>query len=99
MAQDEHAAMMLGIDSDRMAIIAMSLGSILAGLSATGPSPLGNIVVEDGYNVLILSIAVCIVGGLGSWGGRHACRIHDWICPDHHRGAISNPTSTWSSLF
>jgi branched-chain amino acid transport system permease protein len=31
--------------------------------------PLGNIVVESGYNVLILAIAVCIVGGLGSWAG------------------------------
>lgn len=69
MAQDEHAAMMLGIDSDWMAVIAMSLGSILAGLSAMILLPLGNIVVEAGYNVLILSIAVCIVGGLGSWGG------------------------------
>jgi branched-chain amino acid transport system permease protein len=69
MAQDEHAAMMLGIDSDRMAIIAMSLGSILAGLSGIILLPLGNIVVEAGYNVLILSIAVCIVGGLGSWVG------------------------------
>ena len=69
MAQDEHAAMMLGIDSDWMAIIAMAMGSILAGLSAIVLLPLGNIVVEAGYNVLILSIAVCIVGGLGSWVG------------------------------
>lgn len=69
MAQDEHAAIMLGIDSDWMAIIAMALGSILAGLSAIVLLPLGNIVVETGYNVLILSIAVCIVGGLGSWVG------------------------------
>jgi branched-chain amino acid transport system permease protein len=69
MAQDEHAAMMLGIDSDWMAVIAMAMGSILAGLSAIVMLPLGNIVVEAGYNVLILSIAVCIVGGLGSWVG------------------------------
>lgn len=69
MAQDEHAAMMLGIDSDWMAVIAMGMGSILAGLSAIALLPLGNIVVEAGYNVLILSIAVCIVGGLGSWVG------------------------------
>jgi len=34
MAQDEHAAMMLGIDSDWMAVIAMAMGSILAGLAA-----------------------------------------------------------------
>jgi len=69
MAQDEHAAMMLGIDSDWMAVIAMAMGSMLAGLSAIVMLPLGNIVVEAGYNVLILSIAVCIVGGLGSWVG------------------------------
>jgi len=69
MAQDEHAAMMLGIDSDWMAVIAMAMGSVLAGLSSIALLPLGNIVVEAGYNVLILSIAVCIVGGLGSWVG------------------------------
>ncbi len=69
MAQDEQAAMMLGIDSDLMAVVAMSLGSALAGLAAVLLLPLGNIVVESGYNVLLLAIAVCIVGGLGSWVG------------------------------
>jgi branched-chain amino acid transport system permease protein len=69
MAQDERAALMLGIDSDRMAVVAMVLGSMLAGLAAALILPLGNIVVETGYNVLILAIAVCIVGGLGSWMG------------------------------
>jgi branched-chain amino acid transport system permease protein len=69
MAQDERAAMMLGIDSDWMAVIAMAIGSMLACLAAVLLLPLGNIVVESGYNVLILAIAVCIVGGLGSWMG------------------------------
>jgi branched-chain amino acid transport system permease protein len=69
MAQDERAAMMLGIDSDLMAIAAMGFGSMLAALAAVLLLPLGNIVVETGYNVLILAIAVCIVGGLGSWMG------------------------------
>lgn len=69
MAQDERAAMMLGIDSDLMAVVAMAFGSMLAGLAAILLLPLGNIVVEAGYNVLILAIAVCIVGGLGSWMG------------------------------
>lgn len=69
MAQDERAALMLGIDSDRMAVAAMFLGSFLAGLAAVALLPLGNIVVEAGYNVLIMAIAVCIVGGLGSWVG------------------------------
>ncbi|MEN8245685.1 MAG: branched-chain amino acid ABC transporter permease [Thermodesulfobacteriota bacterium] len=69
MAQDERAAMMLGIDSDLMAVIAMGFGSMLAALAAVLLLPLGNIVVESGYNILILAIAVCIVGGLGSWMG------------------------------
>lgn len=69
MAQDERAAMMLGIDSDLMAVIAMGFGSMLAALAAILLLPLGNIVVESGYNILILAIAVCIVGGLGSWMG------------------------------
>jgi branched-chain amino acid transport system permease protein len=69
MAQDERAAMMLGIDSDFMALLAMGLGSALAGISALFLLPLGNIVVEKGYDVLIQALAVCIVGGLGSWAG------------------------------
>jgi len=69
MAQDERAALMLGIDSDFMALLAMGFGSMLAALSAVLLLPLGNIVVEEGYNILILAIAVCIVGGLGSWMG------------------------------
>jgi branched-chain amino acid transport system permease protein len=68
-AQDEQAAMMLGIDSDRAAIISLSIGSALAGLAAVIVLPLGNVVVEAGYRVLIYALAVCIIGGLGSWAG------------------------------
>lgn len=68
-AQDERAAMMLGVNSDRMAMIAMSIGSALAGLAAVTILPLGNITAEVGYRVLIYALAVCIIGGLGSWGG------------------------------
>ncbi len=69
MAQDERAALTLGIDSDRMAVVSMALGSSFAGAAALVLLPLGNIVVEAGYNVLIMAVAVCIVGGLGSWSG------------------------------
>ena len=68
-AQDERAALMLGIDSDLTALIALSLGSALAGLAAIVILPLGSITVETGYDILIKAIAVCIIGGLGSWGG------------------------------
>ena len=69
MAQDERAALTLGIDSDRMAVVSMALGSVFAGVAAVILVPLGNIVVETGYHVLIMAVAVCIVGGLGSWTG------------------------------
>jgi branched-chain amino acid transport system permease protein len=68
-AQDEQAAMMLGVNSDKAAMIAMSIGSALAGLAAVTILPLGSIIVEVGYRVLIYALAVCIIGGLGSWSG------------------------------
>lgn len=69
MAQHERAALMLGINSDRMANIALGIGSALAGLAAIVIMPLGNINCESGYSVLTTAIAVCVIGGLGSWGG------------------------------
>jgi len=68
-AQDEHASMMLGIDSDFAATVSLAIGSALAALAAIIILPLGNITAEAGYNVLLNAIAVCIIGGLGSWGG------------------------------
>lgn len=68
-AQDERAAMMLGINSDRTAMISLAIGSALAGLAAVIILPLGNVTAEAGYRVLIYALAVCIIGGLGSWGG------------------------------
>jgi branched-chain amino acid transport system permease protein len=68
-AQDEQAAMMLGIDSDRAAVISLSIGSALAGLAAVIILPLGNVTAEAGYRILINALAVCIIGGLGSWAG------------------------------
>jgi branched-chain amino acid transport system permease protein len=62
-------AMLLGIDSDRAALVALSLGSALAGIAAVLLIPLGTIAVDAGYEVLIYAISICILGGLGSWGG------------------------------
>jgi branched-chain amino acid transport system permease protein len=68
-AQDEPAALMLGIDADMAATLALAIGSALVGLAASVIIPLGTITVETGYEVLIFALAVCIVGGLGSWFG------------------------------
>jgi branched-chain amino acid transport system permease protein len=68
-AQDEPAALMLGIDSDLAATIALAVGSALVAMAAVVTVPLGTIAVEGGYEVLIFALSVCIVGGLGSWPG------------------------------
>ncbi len=68
-AQDERASMMLGINSDLIGTIAMALGSALTAFAALIILPLGNVVVEEGYKVLIYALAVSIVGGVGSWAG------------------------------
>lgn len=68
-ANDERAALMLGIDSDRAAMVSLALGSALVGLASILILPLGMIYAETGYEVLSYAIAVCIIGGLGSWIG------------------------------
>ncbi|MFZ0243126.1 MAG: branched-chain amino acid ABC transporter permease [Desulfobacterales bacterium] len=68
-AQDERTALTLGIDSDRIALLSVSIGAGLAALAATVIIPLGSIAPGEGYDVLIKALAVCIIGGLGSTGG------------------------------
>jgi branched-chain amino acid transport system permease protein len=68
-AQDERTALCLGIDSDRIATVAVSFGAGLAAVAATIIIPLGSIAPGEGYEVLIKALAVCIIGGLGSTGG------------------------------
>lgn len=65
-AQDEKTALSLGINSDRVAGISMAFGSGLAAVAAVLILPRGNISVNEGYDVLINAMAVCIIGGLGS---------------------------------
>lgn len=68
-AQDEQAAMMSGIDPDRLATLSLALGSALAALAAVVVLPLGFIAAESGTNILVYAIAVCILGGLESTAG------------------------------
>ncbi len=68
-AQNERAALALGIDSDMAATVAVAMGAVFAGIGGVFLLPLGNITVEMGYEVLIFAIAVSVCGGLGSWKG------------------------------
>jgi branched-chain amino acid transport system permease protein len=68
-AQDERTSLTFGMDPDRIASLAVSFGAGLAAIAATVIVPLGSISPEEGYDVLIKALAVCIIGGLGSSGG------------------------------
>jgi branched-chain amino acid transport system permease protein len=68
-AQDERTALSLGINSDWIAGISVALGSGLAAMAAILILPRGTISVNEGYDVLINALAVCIIGGLGSTVG------------------------------
>jgi branched-chain amino acid transport system permease protein len=68
-AQDEQAAMMVGIDTDWMATLALALGSALVAIAAVVILPLGFIAAESGLTILLYAIAVCILGGLESITG------------------------------
>jgi branched-chain amino acid transport system permease protein len=68
-AQDEKTALTLGINSDRIAGISVAFGSGLAAVAAVLILPRGTISVNEGYEVLVNAMAVCIIGGLGSTVG------------------------------
>ncbi len=68
-AQDEYTALAFGIESDKTAMISLAVGGIFAALAAITVMPLSLIQVEEGGNVLILSLAVGIVGGMESIAG------------------------------
>jgi branched-chain amino acid transport system permease protein len=68
-AQEERTALSLGINSDRIAGFSVAFGSGLAAVAAILILPRGTISVNEGYDVLINAMAVCIVGGLGSTVG------------------------------
>ncbi len=65
-AQDEHTALTLGINTERVATVSVAFGAAYAAVAALVILPLGTIAVNEGYSVLVNALAVCIVGGLGS---------------------------------
>ncbi|MFO7599451.1 MAG: branched-chain amino acid ABC transporter permease [Candidatus Desulfacyla sp.] len=68
-AQDDHTALTVGINPDRISMLSLMVGSMLVSLAAILILPLGTISVDDGYDILLKSLAVCIIGGLESTFG------------------------------
>ena len=68
-AQDDHTALSVGINPYKVSIFSLTLGSMLCAFVAILILPLGIISVDEGYDVLLKSLAVCIIGGLESMLG------------------------------
>ena len=68
-AQDREAASLQGISTTRISMIAIGVGSAMAGLAGALMAPLTNINPHMGHNVIIAAFIVTIVGGIGSLPG------------------------------
>lgn len=65
-AQEERTALSLGIESDWTGMLSLAFGSALAAVAAITILPLGIISINQGYDALLVALAVGIVGGLES---------------------------------
>lgn len=68
-AMDREAAELQGINTNRISMIAIGVGTALAGLAGGLIAPLTNINPHMGHNVIITAFIVTIVGGVGSLSG------------------------------
>jgi branched-chain amino acid transport system permease protein len=68
-AMDREAAELQGINADKISIIAIGVGTALAGLAGGLIAPLTNINPHMGHNIIITAFIVTIVGGVGSLSG------------------------------
>jgi len=66
MSQDEMTALSLGMNSNRLAMLSMGIGSALAVVAALAIIPLGLLSIEGAYEILIFALAVGVLGGMGS---------------------------------
>ncbi|TFF89752.1 MAG: branched-chain amino acid ABC transporter permease [Promethearchaeota archaeon] len=68
-SQDREAAMLTGINANRMLMYTVTLSALLAGVSAILYLPSASIAPHMGWDILTNAFAVVILGGLGSVKG------------------------------
>ncbi|MFX1571706.1 MAG: branched-chain amino acid ABC transporter permease [Promethearchaeota archaeon] len=68
-SQDREAAMLMGINVDRILLFTIMLSALLVGIAAILYCPVDIIAPHLGWSVLTAAIAVVILGGLGSLPG------------------------------
>jgi branched-chain amino acid transport system permease protein len=67
--EDEETARMMGVNSDRVAALAVVLGFALAALGGAFVAPIYSVNPGMGLEAIVMSFSIIIVGGLGSITG------------------------------
>ena len=67
--EDDETARMLGVNSDRVAAIAVALGFVLAALGGAFVAPIYSLNPGMGLEAILMSFIIIIIGGLGSITG------------------------------
>ncbi len=68
-AQDREAAMLMGINANRVLMVTVALSAFLAGMAAVLYGPANAIAPHIGWSFLISAFAVTVFGGMGSISG------------------------------
>lgn len=66
---DREVSAAMGINVDRVYMVTFTLGAMLAGLGGALTAPMIAVSPGIGVEVIVLSFAVVVIGGLGSLGG------------------------------
>ena len=74
-SQQPHVARMMGVNSDRLSLAVVCLGTGFAGLAGVLAGPYVSVDPGMGASVLISCLIVVVVGGLGSIGGAIAAAV------------------------
>jgi len=74
-SQQPHVARMMGVNTDRLSLLVVCLGTGFAGLAGVMAGPYLSVDPGMGASILISCLIVVVVGGLGSIGGAIAAAV------------------------
>jgi branched-chain amino acid transport system permease protein len=74
-SQQPHIARMMGVNTDRLSLLVVCLGTGFAGLAGVLAGPYLSVDPGMGSTILISCLIVVVVGGLGSIGGAIAAAV------------------------
>jgi branched-chain amino acid transport system permease protein len=74
-SQQPEVARMMGVNTDRLSLLVVCLGSAYAGLAGVVAGPYLAVELGMGHAILLSTLIVVVVGGLGSIGGAIAAAL------------------------